>query len=476
MALNRELQRKNSRRTMSRKRGGGYGMGAPLVSIPSGPGSDWNFAVKQPINQGFDDCLFPARPGELFNQPNPGLAQAAWPLKGGRRRRGSRRGHGRRRFQRGGNIEENDIEVGKEVVDIFNNNMKYTITGKENDQVMIMADGVTETVPVTEFTQSDRFRFADDSNASTAPLMGNTTSSNGNGEMPSEAVGPAPRRGGSRDANEISHAYPDDGWHYADKVNSSAGITYGPGSGLAQTVMAGGGGAGSSEPSPFIHPSGWSTPSLHGGQPPQWGPNTGLVQTSMAGGRRRRRGSQRRRRTQRGGGCGCSGGSKLFGGVRRSTRRMRGGASNGYAVIPSLTIGGNGPNVAALHAGVPCDARAGTPNPYNPESGASDPRAYGVGYSLTPNSTTPSLQAGGAYASGNAYPASCYRAPGSELPVYEAQTAGFNFYPSTASNGALPDGVTPYNDVVPYAARMGGGRRRKSRRGRRASRRGSRKH
>jgi len=171
---------------------------------------------------------------------------------------------------------------------------------------------------------------------------------------------------------------------------------------------------------------------------------------------------------QRGGGCGCSG-RPMFGGRRRKTRgrRMRGGAFNGYAVDPSVSVGGRGPNVAALHSGVPCDPRAGSINSSNPQL-PMDPRAYGVGYSATPNTGAPSLQAGGAYSTGNAYPDSCYKAPGSELPVYNAQTAGFNFYPSTARNGALPDGVTPYNDVVPYAARMGGARRRsrKARKGR----------
>ena len=110
---------------MSRKRGGGYGMGAPLVSIPSGPGGDWTFAVKEPINQGFDDCLFPARPGQLFNAPNPALAQAGWPLRGGRRTAN---------LQVGGKIEESDIVVGKQVyVKIGDNINLYEITNVPED-------------------------------------------------------------------------------------------------------------------------------------------------------------------------------------------------------------------------------------------------------------------------------------------------------------------------------------------------------
>jgi hypothetical protein len=217
-------------------------------------------------------------------------------------------------------------------------------------------------------------------------------------------------------------------------------------------------------------PDGWETPSTHGGKMPTYGPQTGLAQTPMAGGKRK---AGRRNRSMKGGSCGCTG-NKLFGGARR-TRKMRGGAAYGYAIDPSQSIGGAGPNVDAIRNPVPCDPRPGSIDPSNPQLPL-DPRAYGVGYSATPNTTLPSVQAGGAYSTGNAYPDSCYKAPGSSLPVYNAQTAGFNFYPSTAHNGALPDGVTPYNDVVPYAARMGGGRRRKTSRKGRKGKKGGRRH
>jgi hypothetical protein len=178
-------------------------------------------------------------------------------------------------------------------------------------------------------------------------------------------------------------------------------------------------------------------------------PNPELAQVAMVGGRRRRS------KKQRGGACGCL---QNGGRSRRRRRMQRGGGVNGYSVNVGSSIGGAGPNVAPVYAGVPCDARAGTPNPNNTDGLGTDPRAPADLYSLTPNA-----QRGGAYSSGNAYDASCYRAPGSELPVYNAETAGFRFSPSTASGAALPDGVTAYNTVVPYAARVGGSRRRSSR-------------
>jgi hypothetical protein len=173
-------------------------------------------------------------------------------------------------------------------------------------------------------------------------------------------------------------------------------------------------------------------------------PNPALAQTVMAGGA-----------------CGCS--APRWGGRRTSrkgTRRMRGGSQRGgfaraFAVDPSVSVGGSGPNVAALHAPVACDARAGVhPGPMLP----ADPRAPADLYSATSNQT------GGAYSTGNAYAAECYKAPGSSLPVYEAQTAGFSFNPSSRSGAFLPDGVTDFNEVVPMAARVGGRRRRSLRR------------
>ncbi len=152
-------------------------------------------------------------------------------------------------------------------------------------------------------------------------------------------------------------------------------------------------------------------------------------------------------------------------------RKMRGGAYRAVDVFPGVSVGGDGPNVAALHAGVPCDGRAGAPNQFNLQGLTVDVRAPADLYSATTNQSAPSVQAGGAYSTGNGFSEGCYKAPGSMLPVYEAETAGFHFRPSTEFGSTLPDGVTAYNDVVPQAARLGGGRRRKaSRKNRKASR------
>lgn len=177
-------------------------------------------------------------------------------------------------------------------------------------------------------------------------------------------------------------------------------------------------------------------------------PNPALAQTVMAGG---------------------SYGPR-FGGVnaRRTARRrsQMGGFARAFAVDPSISVGGSGPNVAALHAPVACDARAGVhPGPLLP----ADPRAPADLYSATPNQT------GGAYSTGNAYGADCYKAYGSGLPVYEAQAAGFTFNPSSAGGAFLPDGVTDFMEVVPMAARVGGRRRRASRKNRK-HRKASRRH
>lgn len=208
-------------------------------------------------------------------------------------------------------------------------------------------------------------------------------------------------------------------------------------------------------------------------------PRPDLAQTAMAGGRRSRT------RRMRAGACGCMRGGACpcmmqrggTCGLMRRTRRMRGGR---YSVDPSINIGGDGPIAAPANVPVPCDARAGAGNPFNPTLLGADPRAPANLYSLTPNTMggmkggaymetrIPNFdyhttQAGGSYG-GNAYDPSCYRAPGSQMPVYPAESAGFHFTPSTAAGAALPDGVPAYNEVVPYAARMGGARRRTRRR------------
>lgn len=188
----------------------------------------------------------------------------------------------------------------------------------------------------------------------------------------------------------------------------------------------------------------------------------------------------------------------MRGGSRSTRRNQRGGNKGGFGVDPAFNVGGDGPNAAPANVPIPCDARAGAANPFAVGGLGADPRAA-MGYSLTPNTTGPIGMKGGAlqgydytpadgkqyvdtrtanfaYAStqaggrrtrrqrgrgygGNAYAASCYKAPGSEMPVYPAQTAGFDFSPSTAAGASYSDGVTPFMEVNPVAARMGGSRK-----------------
>ena len=147
----------------------------------------------------------------------------------------------------------------------------------------------------------------------------------------------------------------------------------------------------------------------------------------------------------------------------RRTRKLRGG-NRGFFVDPSANIGGSGPNAAPANMPLPCDARAGSFNPFSQTPTNPDPRAPVDVYSLTPNQT------GGSYGLSNGYSDDCYKAPGSSLPVYPAETAGFRFEPSTAHGATMPDGVTAFNEVVPQPARVGGRRKCSLRKGRKYSR------
>ncbi len=228
-------------------------------------------------------------------------------------------------------------------------------------------------------------------------------------------------------------------------------------------------------------------------------PNVDLAQTAMAGGAvadfvysvKHRKTRARRMR----GGCGCMWkGGKQRGGqcpyravggqcpyMKGGRRTLRGG-NRGFSVDVAQSVGGDGPNVAAINAGLPCDARAGANNPNTVGPLPADPRAYGVGYSATANTSTlqkggnlppySETMMGGGYG-GNGFDPACYKAPGSEMPVYPATSVGFHFTPNIESGAALPPGVIPYNEVVQHAARLGGARktRRKAKKSKR-----SRKH
>lgn len=219
-----------------------------------------------------------------------------------------------------------------------------------------------------------------------------------------------------------------------------------------------------------------------------------LAQVAMAGGRRQcglmkgagcgcgmlRGGSRRQCGLMRGGQCGL-----MKGGKRKTRRGQSGGNKGGFGVDPVFNVGGTGPIAEPARMAVPCDARAGSVNPFAVGGLQPDPRASPLFYSATANqvsqmggayheSRIPNFaytMAGGSYG-GNAYDASCYRAPGSEMPVYPAESVGFHFTPSTQAGATLPDGVTAYNEVVQHVARLGGARRKthKKRRGRKMTR------
>jgi hypothetical protein len=206
---------------------------------------------------------------------------------------------------------------------------------------------------------------------------------------------------------------------------------------------------------------------------------------SQKGGKRK----QRKSRKQRGGGCGCmlqSGGSgglaegnivgtlppmylnPMKGGRRhRKSRKQRGGGTS-YSFAtdgnPDSSqgidlIGGAGPNAAALHAPSGCAPRAGSlEDPHAPINMALKAAQTGGAYSL--NTAAPLSESFAephppSYGAPNAYAESCYHAPGSQLPVYNADSASFNFKPSIAENNTLPPGVNVYNDVIQQPGRMG---------------------
>lgn len=192
-------------------------------------------------------------------------------------------------------------------------------------------------------------------------------------------------------------------------------------------------------------------------------PNPALAQVAMAGGAIASPISKLRRfltRRMKGAGCGClrrqaGGKCPCMEGGKKGRKTLRGG-SRGFAVDPSMSVGGEGPVAAAANVPIPCDARAGSANPFAMQGLGPDPRAA-VGYSLTPNQTAPivgggmnnyayaATQAGGAYEGPD-----CYKAPGSQMPVYPATSAGFDFTPSSAAS------LAPYMEVNPRVARVGG--------------------
>ena len=177
----------------------------------------------------------------------------------------------------------------------------------------------------------------------------------------------------------------------------------------------------------------------------------------QGGGKQGDRKRRKTRKTQRGGGCGCMG---QRGGSRSGGRRQRGGGSpQGLAQFPdAFALSGGGPNVGnPVNMQSGCDPRAGSPQ--DPHAPINMMRQSGGSYSSIasaapldaafPSTPQPS------YGAANAFPESCYKAPGSEMPVYNNNSAAFNFSPSIVENNTLPPGVNVYNDVIQQPGRMG---------------------
>jgi len=193
---------------------------------------------------------------------------------------------------------------------------------------------------------------------------------------------------------------------------------------------------------------------------------------------------------QRGGACGCMvqrGGTgglaegnivgplpniplPMLGGRRNNSRKIQkqrgGGTSYSFAtngnVDPSQAvdlIGGTGPNAAALIAPSGCSPRSGSyDDPHAPINMALKAAQSGGAYMLNtaaPLSASFAQPAPPSYGAPNAYGPECYHAPGSQIPVYNADSAAFNFKPSIAENNTLPPGVNVYNDVIQQPGRMG---------------------
>ena len=150
-------------------------------------------------------------------------------------------------------------------------------------------------------------------------------------------------------------------------------------------------------------------------------------------------------RKQRGGGCPCM-------------SQRGGGSPQGLAQFPdAFALSGGGPNVGnPVNTQSGCDPRAGSPeDPHAPINHIQRGGSYMSIASAAPLTTAFPATPQPSYGAANAFPESCYKAPGSELPVYNNNSAAFNFSPSIVENNTLPPGVNVYNDVIQQPGRMG---------------------
>jgi len=231
----------------------------------------------------------------------------------------------------------------------------------------------------------------------------------------------------------------------------------------------------------FPFPGGFTSPSFSPSAPMSnavYFPPSDMNAKQMGGARRLYRKTHRHRRggpcpvcsqrKQRGGGCGCM--------------QRGGGSPQGLAQFPDVfALSGGGPNVGnPVNMQSGCDPRAGSPeDPHAPINMVQRGGSYFSLSSAAPLDTAYTSTPPPSYGTANAFAESCYKAPGSELPVYNNNSAAFNFRPSLVENNSLAPGVNVYNDVIQQPGRMGPpvqtGGRRDTRKNRKGSRKGNRK-
>jgi len=150
-------------------------------------------------------------------------------------------------------------------------------------------------------------------------------------------------------------------------------------------------------------------------------------------------------------------------------RQSGGGSPQGLAQYPdAFALSGGGPNVGnpvnmQSGCGIPqgsADSRGGNNQMGGRRLRKQRPKQKqrgGSAMNLAPASLDNAFPATPqpSYGAANAFPESCYKAPGSELPVYNNNSAAFNFSPSITENNTLPPGVNVYNDVIQQPGRMG---------------------
>ncbi len=122
----------------------------------------------------------------------------------------------------------------------------------------------------------------------------------------------------------------------------------------------------------------------------------------------------------------------------KTRRNLKGGR---YGIDPSVSVGGDGPNVAPMTAHVPCEAYRPMPiNPHHPTDLVSAPET-GIHFAgLSP----------GAVLKGGARRKHKGGLRGDEHPLaYTAPRAGFTFFPNIAQGQTLNPGQIPYQVTVP---------------------------